>query len=592
MDRIKIMSEDLSNKIAAGEVVERIANVIKELTENSIDAQSTEISVSLKNAGSKEIKVMDNGIGMDPNDALNAFKRHATSKIYKPEDLFFINTLGFRGEALPSIASVSKVTLETSEGDVGTKIVIEGGKLIENTKCAARKGTLIKVNDLFYNTPARLKYLKSEQTELSNTTQYMEKLALSYPEIAFTLTNNDTTIIKTTGSGNLLKCIHELYGQMVSKNMLEIKGTSDDYDVYGYICKPVVLKSNRNYMTTIVNGRVVRNAELNKAINDAYHTYKPDIRYPVVVIKIETDPTLIDVNIHPTKQDIKFSKIDTLINLTTKLIKNALYNSLLIPKIEITKPEENAEATMQNYQEITTEENPSIEYSEELFVNNDLVTTFNEPKIEETQMDFKLDEKNEEVKHLELYPCGLVFGTYIVAQNEESMYLIDQHAAQERINYEKVLKALREEKITITDLLFPISVELSPSDYLAFKEKEEIFKELGFNFEEFGINTIIVKSHPTWLITGYEEEQIRKIIDFLISTPTTFERAKFQDHLAATAACKMSVKGNEATTTEQAENLLNDLVKCDNPYNCPHGRPTIISFTRYELERMFKRVMN
>lgn len=242
MDRIKIMSEDLSNKIAAGEVVERIANVIKELTENSIDAQSTEISVSLENAGSKEIKVMDNGIGMDPNDALNAFKRHATSKIYKPEDLFFINTLGFRGEALPSIASVSKVTLETSEGDVGTKIVIEGGKLIENTKCAARKGTTIKVKDLFYNTPARLKYLKSEQTELSNTTQYMEKLALSYPEIAFTLTNNDTTIIKTTGSGNLLKCIHELYGQMVSKNMLEIKGTSDDYDIYGYICKPVVLK--------------------------------------------------------------------------------------------------------------------------------------------------------------------------------------------------------------------------------------------------------------------------------------------------------------------------------------------------------------
>ena len=374
--------------------------------------------------------------------------------------------------------------------------------------------------------------------------------------------------------------------------MLEIKGTSDDYDVYGYICKPVVLKSNRNYMTTIVNGRVVRNAELNKAINDAYHTYKPDIRYPIVVIKIETDPTLIDVNIHPTKQDIKFSKIDTLISLTTKLIKNALYNSLLIPKIEITKPEENAETTMQNYQEITTEETPSIDYSEELFVNNDLVTTFNEPKIEETQMDFKLNEKNEEVKHLELYPCGLVFGTYIIAQNEESMYLIDQHAAQERINYEKVLKALREEKITVTDLLFPISVELSPSDYLAFKEKEEIFKELGFNFEEFGINTIIVKSHPTWLITGYEEEQIRKIIDFLISTPTTFERAKFQDHLAATAACKMSVKGNEATTTEQAENLLNDLVKCDNPYNCPHGRPTIISFTRYELERMFKRVMN
>ena len=533
---------------------------------------------------------MDNGIGMDPNDALNAFKRHATSKIYKPEDLFFINTLGFRGEALPSIASVSKVTLETSEGDVGTKIVIEGGKLIENTKCAARKGTTIKVKDLFYNTPARLKYLKSEQTELSNTTQYMEKLALSYPEIAFTLTNNDTTIIKTTGSGNLLKCIHELYGQMVSKNMLEIKGTSDDYDVYGYICKPVVLKSNRNYMTTIVNGRVVRNAELNKAINDAYHTYKPDIRYPVVVIKIETDPTLIDVNIHPTKQDIKFSKIDTLINLTTKLIKNALYNSLLIPKIEITKPEENAEATIRNYQEITTEETPSIDYSEELFVNNDLVTTFNEPKIEETQMDFKLDEKNEEVKHLELYPCGLVFGTYIVAQNEESMYLIDQHAAQERYHYEQLNEKLLVQCTNKQPLMVPIQLDVSSNvlaQYMTINEKTAFF---GIEFEPFGTDQLILREIPLWFHDVDQKQFLQDLLDYFVENQDV-DMAKLRKHMIATMACHSSIRFNRPLSMQEMEQVILDLQKCKQPYHCPHGRPTIISMTKTELEKKFKRIV-
>ena len=585
MDRIKIMSEDLSNKIAAGEVVERVANVIKELVENSIDAKSTNIKIDLISSGLSEIKVTDDGIGMNSSDALNAFKRHATSKIFKTEDLFFINTLGFRGEALPSIASVSKVTMETSEKDEGTKIVIEGGTLKEHGLCSARRGTMISVKDLFYNTPARLKYLKSEQTELSNTTFYLEKLALSYPNIAFTLTNNQDIIIKSSGSGNLLKTIHEIYGIEVSKNMVEITGSNDDYDVYGYICKPTILKSNRNYMTTIVNNRVVKNAELNRAINDAYHTYKPDIRFPVVVITINTDPTLIDVNIHPTKQDIKFSKEDGLCNLIGRLIKDALYKALLIPKIEVkTKEESNNEIAIKEV----------FDYPETLIVNDDFMPKASEesPIIKEETLDFKLNEKNKEVKHLELYPCGLVFGTYIVAQNEESMFLIDQHAAQERINYERVLKALREEKITTTDLLFPISIEFSPSDYLKLKDKINTIEELGFKIEEFGINTIIVKTHPTWLIEGYEESQIRTILDLIINMSTNFDKVKFQDHLAATAACKMSVKGNEATTTEQAESLLNDLVKCDNPYNCPHGRPTIISFTRYELERMFKRVMN
>jgi DNA mismatch repair protein MutL len=306
------MSDTLANKIAAGEVVERIASVVKELVENSIDAKSKNIIVDLIDAGTKEIKVTDDGVGMDKEDALLAFERHATSKIKKDEDLFFINTLGFRGEALASIASVSKVDLRTSEGEVGTHVHIEGGKLIENEECDARRGTIITIDDLFYNTPARLKYLKSDSTELANVTQYMEKLALANPSISFTLTSNERKVIYTSGSGDLLKVIHEVYGYTVSSNMIEINYSSDDFDISGYICKPVVLKSNRNHMTTIVKGRVIKNVDINRAINDGYFNHKPDIKYPVVVLNIETDPTLIDVNIHPSKADIKFSKLEEL----------------------------------------------------------------------------------------------------------------------------------------------------------------------------------------------------------------------------------------------------------------------------------------
>ena len=584
MSKIRIMDEDLSNKIAAGEVVERIANVVKELTENSIDAKSKSIKIELVDAGTKEITITDDGYGMDEVDALNAFKRHATSKIYKLDDLFFINSLGFRGEALPSIASVSKVELTTSDGVSGTYICIYGGKLIKKEKAALRKGTIIKVKDLFYNTPARFKYLKSEQTELSNTASYVERLALSYPEISFTLINNGSVVISTSGSGNLLKCIHELYGVLVSKNMVEIQASSDDYDISGYICKPSVLKSNRNYMITIVNGRVVKNADLNKVINDAYYTYKPDIKYPVVVLKIDTDPTLIDVNIHPTKQDIKFSKMDVLKNLVFKTIKDALYSSLLIPKVEV--------KTINTDNDIPIIKDYNYTEEDSLVINDDFDVTLNKDNTTQTSFDFKVDEKNEEVKALELYPCGLVMGTYIVAQNNEAMYLIDQHAAQERINYERILKALNEEELHTIDMLIPITIELSPSDYLVFRENKYIMDELGFKIDEFGINTIVIKGHPTWLVTGYEEENIRRIIEYIITLPKEFDKVRFRDHISKTCACKMSVKGNTSITMDQASSLLNDLVKCDNPYNCPHGRPTIITFTKYELERLFKRVMD
>ena len=589
MSKIHIMSETLANKIAAGEVVERISSVVKELVENSIDANSKSIKIDLINSGLKSITVTDDGIGMDHDDAMLAFSRHATSKLLKDDDLFFINTLGFRGEALPSIASVSKVKLKTSTGNVGTEIIIHGGKLISDNTSDARIGTSIEVSDLFYNTPARLKYLKSENTELSNVVMYIEKLAFTHPEVKFTLTNNDKTIVSTSGSNNLLKTIYEIYGYVVSSNMISINASNDDYDISGFICKPSILKSNRNHITTIVNNRIVKNIELNKAINDGYYTYKPDIKYPIVVLIINTDPTIIDVNIHPTKQDIKFSKQLELNELVTKSIKDALYNSSLIPKVEV---KEN-----NTFNEINILKSEPKEYiiNKDLKRLNDEQITFDFKKVvNEVESDRKTsieEEKNESIKKLELYPCGLVMGTYIVCENDSNMYLIDQHAAEERINYEKYLESLKKDNITIIDLLIPINIELSPSDYIKFNERKDVLTNMGFNISEIGINTIIIKSHPTWLRTGYEKDSILMLVDLLIND-YNIDRVKFNDNIAKSLACKMSIKGNTRITNDSIERIINDLVLCDNPYNCPHGRPTIISFTKYELERMFKRVMN
>jgi len=585
MTKIHVMSENLANKIAAGEVVERVANVIKELIENSIDAHSTEIKIDLINAGTKSIKITDNGIGMDHDDALLAFTRHATSKIKNDNDLFFINTLGFRGEALPSIASVSKVTLKTCANEIGTKVVIEGGNLISHESSDARSGTEITVDDLFFNTPARLKYLKSETSELSYIISYLEKLSLSNPNIKFALTNNEKVLLKTSGSNDLLKTIYEIYGYMISSNMIEITSSNDDADIFGFIGKPILQKSNRNHITTIINGRVVKNNYLNNSIINGYKTYMPDIKYPVVVLFINTDPTLIDVNIHPTKQDIKISKLDELVNLITSTIKGALYKSLLIPKVEVKEIKEPNEIKMPIIADY-----PSLEI-EETIKEDQVSFDFKEVKqiVEENKIE--TNEINASVKKLELYPVGLALGTYIIAENDEGMYLIDQHAAEERVNYEHYLKSLDYENTPTTSLLIPVTLELTPSEFLKIKEEKEYLNKLGIKIEEFGINTIVITEHPTWLLTGLEEESLKRIIE-LVLEKNKFDPKIFNDNVAKTLACKMSVKGNTRITHEQMETILEKLVLCDNPYNCPHGRPTIINFSKYEIEKMFKRVMN
>ena len=570
MSKIHLMDEILANKIAAGEVVEKCVSVVKELVENSIDAKASIIKVELKDAGTQLIKVTDNGIGMDEEDSLMAFQRHATSKIIDESDLYRINTLGFRGEALPSIASVSNVTLRTCSKNIGTIVNISGGKVLSVTKGDARIGTIIEIKNLFYNTPARLKHIKSLYSELANITEYMNKIAFSHPNIKFTLINNDNKILETDGRGDLLKTIKDIYGLEVAKKMYKVKSNLDDYEIEGYISYPSVNRSNKNHMITIVNGRVVKNYDLNRTINDSYHSYKPDNRYPIVVLNINVDPSLIDVNIHPTKMDIKFSKMNELLDEISTMIKNTIGTKNLIPKVTAPVVEK------KHYEQFVLDFNKKEEvYEQELFVNEDLTIK---------------EEIEDEKKELEaMYPVGLVHGTYIICQNELGMYLIDQHAAKERINYEIYKEKLGNPKKDSLPLLFPITIEYPSNEFIILKENFEFIRSLNIDINEFGINSIIIKSHPTWLPKGHEEEAIKKILDLIINIEKNFTIEKFNEKLATTLACKMSIKANTNITIKEMERLISDLRKCDNPYNCPHGRPTIIFYSTYELEKLFKR---
>lgn len=599
MSKIQIMDEVLANKIAAGEVVEKCMNVVKELVENAIDAKATSIKIELMDSGVKEIKVTDDGIGMDREDAVLAFSRHATSKVKNENDLFHIGSLGFRGEALPSIASVSNVTLNTNNGVVGTEVEIHGGKLIAVNPSELAKGTSILVRDLFYNTPVRLKYLKSLYTELAYITEYVNKMALSYPEIRFVLTNNDKVLLKTDGSGRLLKVINDIYGLSVTKKMIEIKNENEDYQISGYISYPELQKSNKNAITLLVNGRVIRNLDIIRYITDSYHTYIPQDRYPIVVMKIDVDPILVDVNVHPTKMDIKFSKIDTLKDLITKTITSKLESLTLIPDaiLETTVDENRTRIstvyTPDRFQEF--DENKKEEEFQEFekmtltFETQEETTPYQKNSIEDNNTTIVTTEvKKERIK--KMYPVGLVHGTYIIAENEDGMYIIDQHAANERVNYEYYLREMSNPKPITMDLLVPITLELTSNEYIILKEHFDILDQLGIGYEEFGFQTLLIRSVPVWLTKSNIEVALRKIFD-IITVREDFRLDHYLDHMAATVACKASIKANDHIELSSMEVLLERLRSCENPFTCPHGRPTIITYSKYDLEKLFKRSM-
>lgn len=596
MSKIRVMSENLANQIAAGEVVERVVSIVKELVENAIDAGSTEISVYLKESGLREIVITDNGIGMDRDDAVIAFKRHATSKLYSVDDLFSITSLGFRGEALPSIASISEVELKTcyKGEEVGTYLHLKGGELLLLDSIASRVGTSIKITNMFYNTPARLKHLSSSYAELSQVIEYLNKMALSRPDIRFKLVNDEKELIVTLGSGNMLKVINSIYGIEITKKMIFVKGENNDYSVSGYISLPEVTRSNKNHMTTLVNGRVIKNTYLYRTINEAYSNYKEDSRYPLCVLKIECDPSLLDVNIHPSKLDIKFSNFDDLNSLIKEVIIKGLNDKLLIPNIKPVTLEgpKYTEMTL-NIDRANVIQEEEGDYKKRL---EDLVNyQDNNEEIEE------LGEEElaniSEVKEMpleklpELYPVALLLGTYIVCENEKGIYLIDQHAAKERVNYEKVSEMLAHPNNLIIKPLVPIVLELPQNEFLIIKENIDILNDLNISVEEFGLSSFRVISHPVWFPNGMEEETFKRIIEMILAKGKDFSLAKFRDNLAKMVSCKMSIKANTYIDKPSMESLINDLRKCKNPFNCPHGRPAIIHFSIYDIEKMFKRSM-
>lgn len=620
--KIHQLPESLANKIAAGEVVERPASVVKELVENSIDANSTMIKVTIEEAGLKEITVTDDGDGMSEVDCKRAFLRHATSKIRYDADLFHIKSLGFRGEALASIASVSKLTLISSEGEgPATKLYLEGGEIIKETKGDARKGTEIIVKDLFYNTPARLKYVKSIHTELGHITDLINRYALGYPHIRFELYHNQKLIFKTTGSGNKLQVISQIYGLEVAKNTLAAKTSTMDFDIEAYIVKPEITRANRRYITLMVNGRYIKNYRLNEAIIRGYGTLLPIHRFPITIIYISLDPVLVDVNVHPTKLEVRFSKEKELMETIEKLIADTFKKETLIPEIkherkqrrkteqeafqlhlpESIKPTNNndVEHTI-TYEEKDIDQNPTLhENTTTTVYHKEHTTSFDKEEIKNHNVDstntetsevFIDDERKKQERIPRMYPIGQLQGTYILAQNELGFYMIDQHAAQERIKYEFFKKQLGKPVEAEQQLLVPISFEFTPDEVILIEQYEKELHSVGIFLEHFGGRTFTVRSHPTWFPKGLEEQIIRDIINQVIESGKV-DIEKLREEVAILMACKRSIKANHHLSIEEMEKLLEDLRQTEDPFTCPHGRPVIIHQTYYEIEKMFKRIM-
>ncbi|MFZ2464066.1 MAG: DNA mismatch repair endonuclease MutL [Caldibacillus thermoamylovorans] len=664
MGKIIQLDEVLSNKIAAGEVVERPASVVKELVENAIDAGSTMIEVEVEEAGLKKIRVIDNGSGIEPEDVPLAFERHATSKIKDEKDLFRIKSLGFRGEALPSIASVAKVELVTSTGSgPGSRFVVEGGTKLLFEPAPSRKGTDFTVTDLFFNTPARLKYMKTIHTELGNITDVMNRLALSHPEVAMKLIHNGRTLLQTTGNGDSRQVLAGIYGLNIVKKMIPIHGESLDFQVDGYITLPEVTRASRNYISIMVNGRFIKNYPIANAVIAGYHTLLPIGRFPIVYLNITMDPILVDVNVHPAKLEVRLSKEKELSELITETIKQSFKKETLIPAGQAPKQEklkseqislsldhlpENlgqqdepfdqkrekvARSNIDNGHSTLTKEERTvaglflqslkehesvneIKESEESFHQTNHNQEENFDKVTENSMGedlngIDLDEATNEKKAHDdhepfdnnpdftkqpvsripvLYPIGQMHGTYIFAENEKGLYIIDQHAAQERIKYEYFKEKIGEVSNDLQELLIPLTLQFSNDEYIKLEENLEELKKVGLFLEPFGTNTFIIRNHPQWFPHGEEEETIQEIIEQVL-TMKKVDIKKLREETAIMMSCKGSIKANHRLRHDEIQQLLDTLRMTSDPFTCPHGRPIIIHFSTYEMEKMFKRVM-
>ncbi|MED0870701.1 DNA mismatch repair endonuclease MutL [Bacillus spizizenii] len=628
MAKVIQLSDELSNKIAAGEVVERPASVVKELVENAIDADSTVIEIDIEEAGLASIRVLDNGEGMENEDCKRAFRRHATSKIKDENDLFRVRTLGFRGEALPSIASVSHLEITTSTGEgAGTKLVLQGGNMISESRSSSRKGTEIVVSNLFFNTPARLKYMKTVHTELGNITDVVNRIALAHPEVSIRLRHHGKNLLQTNGNGDVRHVLAAIYGTAVAKKMLPLHVSSLDFEVKGYIALPEITRASRNYMSSVINGRYIKNFPLVKAVHEGYHTLLPIGRHPITFIEITMDPILVDVNVHPSKLEVRLSKETELHDLIRDGIKDVFKQQQLIPSAQL--PKKSAPAIKNEQQFITFDEKPAerkvpekapapsyspmklssvvkepVNTEEELpSAQFDTPPSFDQehrievPDASEDQP-VAFEQEHHQEEHPEptservpiMYPIGQMHGTYILAQNENGLYIIDQHAAQERIKYEYFREKVGEVEPEVQDMIVPLTFHYSTNEALIIEQHKQELESVGVFLESFGSNSYIVRCHPAWFPKGEEAELIEEIIQQVLDSKH-IDIKKLREEAAIMMSCKGSIKANRHLRNDEIKALLDDLRSTSDPFTCPHGRPIIIHHSTYEMEKMFKRVM-
>ena len=645
MGKIKELETSLANKIAAGEVVERPSSVVKELLENAIDAQATEINIEVEQSGISAIRVVDNGTGIAQEDLGLVFHRHATSKIVADDDLFHIRTLGFRGEALASISSVAKVTLKTcTDNENGHEIYAEDGKIIHQKPAKAKKGTDIQVDSLFYNTPARLKYIKSLYTELGKITDIVNRMAMSHPEIRISLVSDGKKLLSTNGSGRTNEVMAEIYGMKVAKDLVHISGDTSDYHLEGFVAKPEHSRSNKHYISIFINGRYIKNFVLNKAILEGYHTLLTIGRFPICYINIQMDPILVDVNVHPTKLEVRLSKEDQLYDLIVTKIREAFKDKILIPqndlnhapkknkvletfeqqKINFEKQQSQIGETSAPYVHDQKDKNHDVEShknnldstsstnNESTEVSNELHNHIDDSYLQsqkEVLFDMEQNTSNEyeilnqqsndikgtvsqtphrRVPYMEI--VGQVHGTYIIAQNENGMFMIDQHAAQERIKYEYFREKIGEVTNEVQNLLIPLTFHFSKDEQMIIDQYKDELDKVGVHLEHFGGHDYIVNSYPVWFPKEEAEEVIKDMIELVLKHKSV-DVKKIREDAAIMMSCKKSIKANHYLKNNEMADLIDQLREAEDPFTCPHGRPIIINFSNYELEKLFKRVM-
>ena len=597
MGKIHQLDTQTANMIAAGEVVERPMGVVKELVENAIDAGSTRITVSVIDGGMTKITVRDNGIGMDSEDALNAFKRHATSKIKGQNDLFDIHTLGFRGEALPSIASVSKVTLTTSDGNDSTRVQIEYGEIKNAGNYPCDEGTEISVEGLFYRTPARLKHLKSGSYENTLIQDVIVKFAFSYPSIAFTFISNDRISFQTTGKGNLLEVIYQAWGREAGENAIAVDFSDYDYHVTGYIVKPSLTRVSRNCMHVFLNGRMVRTFRLYKSILDGYEDFIVKGRNPLVVLNVEMDPQLLDVNVHPSKWEVRISKENQLEYLIKDNIREALKSTILAPVAEVKAAVQKVSVEPIFFDTNSALVTPFVAKKEVTVtpvVETKPIETIKEenikPVIQEEIKEEKIIEEKE-IQHEklpEMTVIGQLHEKFILCSTEKGLAILDQHACQERVHYEELLQKLDETTPVMMELLVPISI-LAGNDLVErVDEINASISDMHFQFEPFGRDTFIVRSVPMWMKEVEEERFLQDVIDNFKNDRDS-KYAGMEKKKIATMACHSSIRFNRTLSLDEMKEVVKQLYKCQNPYHCPHGRPTFIILDEKELTKEFLR---